>query len=35
MAWIAAPHEDDWEGRPPDMRDGVGDPGHGRLDWIL
>ena len=35
MAWIEAPHEDDWEDEFGSLREEVTDPGFGRVDWIM
>lgn len=35
MPWIEAPHEDEWEGELAELKPGVLDPVHGRVDWIM
>ncbi len=35
MAWIDAPHEDDWEDELAQLKSGVLDPTYGRVDWIM
>ncbi|MFV2063431.1 MAG: hypothetical protein ACC726_07940 [Chloroflexota bacterium] len=35
MAWIEAPHENEWGDEFDDLKDEVADPGFGRVDWIL
>lgn len=35
MAWIEAPHEDQWGPDLESLRDEVVDPVHGRVDWIM
>jgi alkylhydroperoxidase family enzyme len=35
MAWIDAPHEDEWEDKLEELKPGVMDSHHGRVDWIM
>lgn len=35
MAWIEAPHEDEWGEELETLRDEVIDPVHDRVDWIM
>lgn len=35
MAWIEAPHEDEWGEELESLRDEVIDPAHDRVDWIM
>lgn len=35
MAWIAAPHEDEWGPEFDDLKREVTDPVHDRVDWIM
>ncbi|MGD2043489.1 MAG: carboxymuconolactone decarboxylase family protein [Acidimicrobiia bacterium] len=35
MPWINAPHEDEWDGELEQLKDGVIDPTHDRVDWIM
>ena len=35
MAWIDAPHEDEWGEEFDDLKDEVTDSTYGRVDWIL
>jgi alkylhydroperoxidase family enzyme len=35
MAWIDAPHEDEWGDEFDELRDEVTDRTYGRVDWIL
>lgn len=35
MAWIEAPHEDDWGDEFDELKDEVTDPLYDRVDWIL
>lgn len=35
MAWIEAPHEDEWDESLAQLRDEVVDPQWGRVDWIM
>ncbi|HXV70146.1 MAG TPA: hypothetical protein VEB69_01960 [Acidimicrobiia bacterium] len=35
MAWIDAPHEDEWEDDLSELKDDVIDPSHQRVDWIM
>jgi hypothetical protein len=35
MAWIEAPHEDEWPPEMASLKDEVIDPVHDRVDWIM
>ncbi|HZD22280.1 MAG TPA: hypothetical protein VE569_02600 [Acidimicrobiia bacterium] len=35
MAWIHAPHEDEWENDLEELKGEVIDPIHQRVDWIM
>jgi alkylhydroperoxidase family enzyme len=35
MAWIDAPHEDEWQDELDELKPEVLDRPHGRVDWIM